>query len=139
MSGHLDRSLFEEQLAANAIRSDVDAHVLPSGLTIYLKTPNKDDVRRSWAAAGDDDDRDMIGSINLLKFMLCDELGNALPRNYSEARGWFNAQEDNDANAIMDAIAETIAALGTEADPEAPKGFSAPDPTSSPSTPSAAS
>jgi hypothetical protein len=120
----LDRSAFQARLEANAVTADVALLTLPSsGDQVYMRTTvDRHMVERSYVAATDDD-RPLVGMINLLKFLLVDEDGAALPRTFAEARGWFTSLDDADALVVIEHVQGAIESARTsDKDPDAPKG-----------------
>lgn len=115
----LDRSRFRQRLEANAVGPDAVTVTLPnSGDTLRIRQPNKEMVSRSFAAAGDDDDQNFLGMINLLRWMMVDDDDNDLARGYGEARSYFMSLDDNDAGVLMEAVSEQIAGLASDDDDE---------------------
>lgn len=118
----LNRDDFQ-RLVANAVTAEQISVVLPvSGTTILLRKPNKEQVQRSFVAAGDDDDREMVAMVNLFRWCLVDDAGDPLPSSYAQARAWWTTLDDEDAVEAIEGIRTLVDPDDVDEDGDAPKG-----------------
>ena len=118
----MDRSAFEQRIAKSAVVAERVEFTLPvSGDEIHLRRPNREQVSRCVAAAGDEDDQGFLVMLNLLRFALIDEEGRQLPRSYKEAHAWWYSLDDDDAAEVLLRLGPLVDETA-EVDVDAPKG-----------------
>ncbi len=113
----MDRS-YVERLLANARTRDITTLDLPScGETLRMFTTlTTDEQLRVATAGGDDEDAPARQAVGVLRFVLVDEDGQLLLRNFAEAGQLLNALGADDATAVIGKLMEIATDIATAED-----------------------